>query len=252
MIALDARLAHWDTSEGRPFMGQLFNRARYEKNPSDLGCMCAQGQSLHLIGGWTVKMLMELGVQRKADLAVAKLFNISVAHSVLLRQINDSVPGAPSIVLTDPGKVLGDQWSKLLDFWWFCDQVDAAAWSAARAAARAAAGDAAWDAAWDAGRDAAWSAARAAARAAAWSAAGDAAGDAAWAAAGDAAWDAARAAAGDVVGIAAGEIQGAEIFHTVGRPFYFLPLFGITNPDNIPPRPSNYGDTTVNEGINHA
>ena len=196
MIALDARLAHWDTSEGRPFMGQLFNRARYEKNPSDLGCMCAQGQSLHLIGGWTVKMLMELGVQRKADLAVAKLFNISVAHSVLLRQINDSVPGAPSIVLTDPGKVLGDQWSKLLDFWWFCDQVDAAAWSAA--------------------------------------------------------WDAARAAAGDVVGIAAGEIQGAEIFHTVGRPFYFLPLFGITNPDNIPPRPSNYGDTTVNEGINHA
>lgn len=224
MIALDARLAHWDTSEGRPFMGQLFNRARYEKNPSDLGCMCAQGQSLHLIGGWTVKMLMELGVQRKADLAVAKLFNISVAHSVLLRQINDSVPGAPSIVLTDPGKVLGDQWSKLLDFWWFCDQVDAAAWSAARAAARAAA----------------------------WSAAGDAAGDAAWAAAGDAAWDAARAAAGDVVGIAAGEIQGAEIFHTVGRPFYFLPLFGITNPDNIPPRPSNYGDTTVNEGINHA
>ena len=181
MTALPTALAHWDTPEGRPYMGSLIDEAAYRAKPENIGCMCAQGQALHLLGGWTAEMLMETGIQRNADLATARLLNISVTHSVLLRQINDSVPGAPSIVLTDPGKVLGDQWSKLLDFWWFCDQLDDAS--------------------------------------------GEAAGAAAWAAARAAAW----------------EIQATEIFRAAKRPFYFLSMFGIASPDDIPARPDNYG-----------
>ena len=88
-----------------------------------------------------------------------------------------------------------------------------------------------WSAARDAARDAARPAARAvwaAARAAAW----DAALAAAWAAAGDAtlaaASDAARAAAW-----AADEIQGAAFMRDRGQPFYFLPMFGFTDPEAV-------------------
>ena len=88
-------------------------------------------------------------------------------------------------------------------------------WSAARAAARAA-----WDAAWDAARTAAWDAARAAAGDAAGAAGGAAAWAAAWAAAGDAAW-------------AANEIQGAAFMRDRGQPFYFLPMFGFTDPEAV-------------------
>ncbi|HUV67761.1 MAG TPA: hypothetical protein VMW24_27975 [Sedimentisphaerales bacterium] len=69
-------------------------------------------------------------------------------------------------------------------------------------------------------RDAAWAAAGAAAGAAAWDAARDAAGDAAWAAA----W----AAAG-----ASNEIQGASVLKEQGKPFFFLPMFGINDPSEL-------------------
>ena len=93
-------------------------------------------------------------------------------------------------------------------------------WAAARDAARAAARAAAWAAA----RAAAWDAARDAARAAA----SDAARAAAWAAARDAARAAARAAAW-----AADEIQGAAFMRDRGQPFYFLPMFGFTDPEAV-------------------
>ena len=131
---IDTRLAHWETAEGRPYKGRLIDWDAYNAAPDNIGCMCAQGQALHLLGGWTPKRLYD-AQQIDADKAAAKLLNISVAHSVLLRNINDSIDGAPSIVLTDPGKVLGDQWSKLLDFWWHMDHMDDAAWAAAWAAA---------------------------------------------------------------------------------------------------------------------
>ena len=92
------------------------------------------------------------------------------------------------------------------------------------AAARAAAWDAAGPAAGDAARAAAWAAARDAARAAARAAASDAAGPAARAAASDAA----RAAAW-----AADEIQGAAFMRDRGQPFYFLPMFGFTDPEAV-------------------
>jgi hypothetical protein len=221
VTTLEQMFTRWDSPDGHPYKGTLIDWSAYEANPDSIQCYCAQGQVLHLIGDWSPQKLRDAD-QRSADLAVAKLLNISRGHAVLLRDVNDRIDGAPSIVLTDPGKVIGDQWSKLLDFWWHLDQMTAEQWAAARAAARAAAGAAAGDAAGDAARDAAWDAARAAARTAAWAAA--------WAAAGAAAW------------AAAGEIQGAAIFIAANRPFYFLSLFGFTSPDDIPARPSNYGE----------
>jgi hypothetical protein len=179
--------------------------------------------------------------QEKADRETAKLLNISIAHSILLRSINDSVDGAPSVVLTHPEKILGDQAKIVLAFWLHLDGMKAKDWkkvAAARAAAWAAAGAAARAAA----RDAARAAARDAARAAAWAAAGAAA----WAAAGAAARAAARAAAWDAAwdaGYACGEIQGARIMREKGQAFFFLPMFGFADPESIPALPADYGRT---------
>ena len=211
MTELKQLLARWDSGDGKPYKGSLIDWSAYEADPDSLGCMCAQGQVLHGVGGWSPEKLRNTN-QIEADSETAKLLNISRAHAILLRNINDSVDGAPSIVLTDPGKVLGGEWSKLLDFWWHMDQMDGGQWAAAGAAAARAA---AWAAA-------AWAAAWAAARAAA-------------------AWDAAR----DAARAAAGEIQGAHLFRAADRPFYFLPLFGFSSPDEIPARPANYGEAKL-------
>ncbi len=201
-------ITRWDSGEGKPYKGSLIDWSDYERDTANIGCMCAQGQVLHLLGGWSPKKLRDTD-QRKADKATAKLLNISIAHSILLRSINDKQDGAPSIVLTNPEKVLGDQARIVLAFWLHLDGLRAKDWDAARAAA--------------------W--------AAAWAAAGDAARAAAWDAAGAAAWDAARAAAG----YACGEIQGARIMRERGQPFYFLPLFGFADPEAIPALPADYG-----------
>ena len=204
-------LARWDSGDGKPYKGSLIDWKAYEADPENMGCMCAQGQVLALAGGWDYAKLRDTR-QSEADIETAKLLNISRAHAVLLRQINDKADGAPSIVLTDPGKVLGDQWSKLLDFWWLFHsyseadsrKVAVAAWDAARAAA------------WDAARDAAW----------------DAAGDAARAAAGAAAW----------------EIQGYNLLIERGHKPFFLPMFGIATPADIPARPADYGNGILPKG----
>ena len=190
-----------------PFKGSLVS--------DDGSCMCAQGQALHLLGGMSVADLRNIK-QVEADKRVAKLMGISRAHAVLLRNVNDGRPGAPSVVIRDPAAVLGDQAHILLAFWRHLGRMTGKQWSAARAAA------------WAAARDAAWDAARAAARAAARDAAGAAAGDAAWDAAGAAAWDAAGAAAG-----ASSEIQGAAMMRAKGQAFYFLPLFGFADPEAV-------------------
>jgi hypothetical protein len=233
--AVSAMLARWNSGDDKPFKGTLIDWAAYEADPSSVSCMCAQGQVLHLVGGLTAQEVRGTD-QRNADRQVAKLLNISRAHAALLRVVNDNADGAPSIVLTDPGKVLGDQWSKLLDFWHYMDGLEVKGWQkvvAARDATGAAAGNAAWAAAWDAARvatgNAAWDAAWDAAWNAAWDAARDAAGAAAWAAAWNAAWG------------AAGEIQGAAIFTAAKRPFALLPMFGFATSDDIPARPADYG-----------
>ena len=220
-------IARWNTDEGRPYKGSLIDMDAYRSTPNNIGCMCAQGQVLHLVAGWTPERINDVD-QVEADRETAKLLNISRAHAVLIRVVNDKADGAPAVVLTDPGKVLGGKWSMLLDFWWHLDGMTAeqwdAAWDAASDPASAAAGysarDAAGDAAGYAARDAAGGAARDAARAAA----RDAAGDAAWAA-----------------GEATSEIQGSEILMERHRPLFFLPSFGFASPADIPARPADYG-----------
>jgi hypothetical protein len=217
MMTIAELLAGWPTDI--PMKGRLIDSE---------GCMCAQGQVLHYIGGMTPDDLRRIE-QTEADRKTAELLGISRAHAVLLRHINDNVPGAPTCVLIEPEKVLGDQAQRVLAFWRHLDRMTAGDWlkmNAARAAARAAAWDAAAsaaaDAAWDAARAAAGDAARAAAWAAAWDAAGAAAGAAAWAAAGDAAG-------------ATNEIQGAAVMRERGQPFISLPMFGFATPEDIHP-----------------
>jgi hypothetical protein len=112
--------------------------------------MCAQGQALHFLGGMTADDLRQIE-QAEADKRVAELFGISLAHAVLLRIVNDGSPGAPSVVIRDPAKVLGDQAHIVLAFWRHLDRMTTKDWAAA--------GDAAWVAAWAAAGDAAWTAA---------------------------------------------------------------------------------------------
>jgi hypothetical protein len=160
---------------------------------------------LHFLDGMTAAELRQIK-QVEADKRVAELFGISRAHAVLLRNVNDGRPGAPSVVIRDPAQVLGDQAPVILAFWRHLDAMTAEQWDAAGDAAWAAAEAAAW-----AARDAAWDAAGDSARDAAWDAAWAAAGDAAGAAARAAAWDAARAAAGNAAGDAAGAAQARQL-----------------------------------------
>lgn len=213
MTTIAELINRWNTDEGKPYKGSLIDLHTYNENPS-IGCMCAQGQVLHLVAGWTPNMLITSS-QSFADTETAKLLNISRTHSILLRTINDRADGAPGIVLTDPGKVLGDKWSVLLDFWWHVNGMTSEQWAAARAAA--------------------WANAHDGAREAAWAAAGDAAGAAARNAA------CAMIGAGGAFGAASSEIQGADILRKNGTPLFFLPAFGFASIADIPPRPENYG-----------
>ena len=210
---LEALLERWDSGDGKPYKGSLIDWDAYEANPDSLGCMCAQGQVLNVIRGMTPQEINDIADQREADTLVMETLGISRGQAILLRNINDSVDGAPSVVLTHPEKVLGDQAQAVLAFFKYLDSMTDADWQnhfAARDAAWAAAGAAAWDAAWAAAGAAAWAAAR----------------DAAWAAAGAAAWAAARAAAW-AAAWAANEIQGASILTQAGKPLFFLALFGF-------------------------
>jgi hypothetical protein len=228
----------WQTGKGKPYKGNLIDMDAYNADPSDPGCMCAQGQVLHH-AGWDWYELDNVE-QDEADREVAKLLNISISHSTMLRIVNDRADGAPAVVLTDPGAVLGDHWSKVLDFWWYLDTMTGATWENARAVARAAAEAVAEAVAREASRrDASKATSHAALQAVgkdAWAAAlqstSHAAGPAAWQSASQAAW----------------EIQGAEIMRRDGRPFYFLPIFGFASPEDIPARPANYGPFTSWDG----
>lgn len=121
---------YWDSDEGKPYKGQLIDYDTYttggiwgeDGKKGSIGCMCAQGQVLHVVGGWSAAKLNDV-FQDEADRAVTKLLNISKSHAILLREINDQVNGAPGIVLNDPFQVLGENWSKVLDFWWYLDKM---------------------------------------------------------------------------------------------------------------------------------
>ena len=97
MARIDEVIARWDAGEGKPYKGSLIDWSAYDGDgaapPSNIGCMCAQGQVLHLLGGWSPQRLRDTE-QEDADRETAKLLNISVAHAILLRNVNDKVDGA--------------------------------------------------------------------------------------------------------------------------------------------------------------
>jgi hypothetical protein len=172
--AAETLLAFWENPRNIPFKNSLISKEPPRDGDEPTTCMCAQGQALYMIGGYSEEDLRNIK-QEKADKEVARLLGISVAHSILLRKINDGQPGAPSDVLTNPEKYLGNNYQTVLNFWTFMDSLTEDNWKevirrydALDPAARNAARDAAWNAAWGAARYAAW----------------DAAGDAAWFAAG--------------------------------------------------------------------
>jgi hypothetical protein len=198
---IDELLDYWPGNI--PFKNKLVS--------NDGSCMCAQGQALHFLGGLTVNELRNID-QRDADLQVAKLFGISLAHSILLRNINDNQKGAPSCVIRNPEQVLGDQAQTVLAFWRHLDRMTPADKEAAWAAAKAV-----YELPWTAAKavyELPWTAAKAAAKAAA----GEAAGDVSlpWTAVG-----------------ATHEIQGAAVIRANNQPFVFLPLFGFSNPESV-------------------
>lgn len=131
MQTLEELVKYWKTPEGKPFKGELVDLKAYKAEPS-LSCMCAQGQVLHVLAGKTAKELDQLETDQ-ADDEVANLLNISISHAILLRVVNDSMPGAPGSVLTNPARHLGANWSKVLDLWMWLDHnfhtLDVPAWT---------------------------------------------------------------------------------------------------------------------------
>ncbi len=149
-LTIDDLIARWNTGDGKPYKGSLIDMNAYEADPTNMGCMCAQGQVLHLVRKMSAQEIADLADQRVADDLVMETLGISRGQAILLRQINDKVDGAPSIVLTHPEKVIGEHAQIVLAFFKYLDAMTAEDWQkyfAARAAARAAAGDAAWAAA---------------------------------------------------------------------------------------------------------
>ena len=118
-------------SEDRP---PLFSGALIDGD----GCCCAQGYVLRL-SGMSDDELRNLA-QINADREVARLLGISIAHSCLLRVVNDRKDGCPQDVLLRPERVLGNRAQQVLKFWWLLDGfTPTKQWTAARTAAWAAA-----------------------------------------------------------------------------------------------------------------
>ncbi len=105
--AINKLTTRWAEPDGLPIKNRLVN---------DDGCMCAQGQALHFLGGYSLEDLRQMGVL-DADKNTARVLGISTSHSILLRHVNDKVDGTPSIVLTEPAQLLGDQSETVLAFW---------------------------------------------------------------------------------------------------------------------------------------
>lgn len=120
--AIEQIVSFWKNEHNIPFKGALVSFDEIERGKEPVACMCAQGQVLHKLDNWEPEEL-ETVDQFEADQKVAELLGISVAHSILLRTINDTQRGAPSDVLTNPEKYLGVHYQKVLDFWTLIDNL---------------------------------------------------------------------------------------------------------------------------------
>ena len=81
---------------------------------------CAQSEALMMHKGIGVMDFMAFRTQGTGlDKSTAKALGISVIHSVLLRRFNDLSSHNPAIVLNEPERVLGRNWEKVLEFWYY-------------------------------------------------------------------------------------------------------------------------------------
>jgi hypothetical protein len=193
-------VARWNAPNGRPLSGKLFDGS---KSPDQPDCMCVQGWTLYE-SGMSLDELAQID-QSEADIETAKRLDRSLTHAVLLRQINDGYELSPSVVLTNPAAILGDQADRLLAFWHHLDAMTVTQWGVAKVATT--------DALALDERRAAISASGETARHTARDAASYASSNAGW---------------------ATNEIQGAAIMRKRGQAFFFLPLFGFSKPEEIP------------------
>lgn len=159
-VTIESVVEIWKDPKSRP----LFKRLLIDDNGSGGVCYCAQGHVLHL-SGWSDENLDD-AEQREADVVVARTLGISVAHSVLLRYVNDKVDGCPQDVLERPENIIGDQSRLVLEFWRRLDDLTAIEWKDALAT-DSATKKAALNAALNADGGAAWNAALKAAKKAA-------------------------------------------------------------------------------------
>jgi hypothetical protein len=56
-----------------------------------------------------------------ANREIARILNISTAHTLFLRRIKGQRKGSPEEVLSNPEKYLGPNWRKVLEFWLHLD-----------------------------------------------------------------------------------------------------------------------------------
>jgi hypothetical protein len=113
-----AMVDFWIEPRNIPFKGKLID--------SEGTCMCAQGQTLYR-NGYTVEELKNME-QSEADRKTARILEISITHSILLRKINDGEEGAPQDVLTNPEKYLGPRYNEVLEFWLKIDELSEEQW----------------------------------------------------------------------------------------------------------------------------
>lgn len=118
---LEDLINYWNSDQGKPYKGSLIDWDTYVKDPENLGCMCAQGQVLATLAHITPSALDETD-QEAADIHVAEILGIPVGQAILLRDVNDTVAGAPASVLTNPEEYLGPNALKVLAFWHWLDK----------------------------------------------------------------------------------------------------------------------------------
>lgn len=99
----------------RPFSGKLI-----APPGESVGCpYCAQG--LVLNGCGVDDSTLRKMEQSIADQTVAKILNISLVESIILRRVNDSKKGCPQNILrlTDDGigSIIGPHWKQLVSYW---------------------------------------------------------------------------------------------------------------------------------------
>ena len=40
---IEQLIARWDSADGKPYKGSLIDWSAYQEDPTNIGCMCAQG-----------------------------------------------------------------------------------------------------------------------------------------------------------------------------------------------------------------